>query len=163
MKKQSHSQVSILSTSLIVIILVATTAFHSNIQNALGQVNPEPSAAANANLTTADFDATINNLIAARQGIMINDSVSAYDAINAAGASLFLTGSSTTGGNESMRKELAKQFTPVQSSLDNTREALRDLNNTQALRSLNSADIRMLSITEELPQVENSDEAEEEG
>ena len=58
-------------------------------QDVLGQATQKQSAAARANLTSADFSALTDNLITAREGMLTNNSASAYAAINAAGERAF--------------------------------------------------------------------------
>jgi sensor histidine kinase regulating citrate/malate metabolism len=129
-------------------------------QDVLGQTTQEQTAAANANMTAADFNAVTSNLITARQGILINDSTSAYNAINTAGSELFKLRQDAAGGNETLAKELIKQFRPIQINIDSAHDAVQDDNSTQVLRSLNNADIRVLYVTQELPPGEGDAEAE---
>lgn len=140
--------VTVLSATLLVSLIVGSPG-----QNALAQTNQErtAAAAAAANLTAADFTGVTNDLITARLGILSNDSTSAYNAINTAGSDLFALNQDAAGGNETVAKELAKELRPVLSNLDKARDALRDSNNTISMRSLNTADLRLLDIIQVLP------------
>jgi hypothetical protein len=119
--------------------------------NASGQANQVQPATVTANLTATDFNAVANDLVTARQGILNNDSASAYNAINAAGSNLFALNQDAAGGSEKLSQELSKELAPVLNNIDRTRDALRDDNSTMAIRSLNNADLRLLSIMEHLP------------
>jgi sensor histidine kinase regulating citrate/malate metabolism len=143
------------STKSFLPILLVTLALSMVVasygQNTLGQTSQEQTAAAAANITAADFSPVTSNLITARQGVMINDSTSAFNAINTAGSELFRISQDAGGGNETLAKQLSNEFRPVQNNIDRTRDALRDNNSTQALRSLNTADLRVLTVIQELP------------
>ena len=113
-------------------------------------------------MTLADFNAVTNNLITARQGMLSNETVSAYNALNSASNDLFQLSQNAAGDDENLVKQIIKQFRPVQTNIDNARDALRDNNSTQALRFLNSADLRLLDITQGLPAGEVGAEEETE-
>ena len=102
-------------------------------------------------MTTADFNSVTNNLVAARQGILTNDSLSAYTALKTTGSELFQLSQNVAGGDENLVKQIIKQLRPVQNNIDNTRDALREQNNTQAILHLNNADLRLLNVVQGLP------------
>jgi hypothetical protein len=142
----------ILSSFVIGALAISVLSLGSSYgQDVLGQAIQKQSAAARANLTSADFSALTDSLITARDGLLRNNSGSAYTAINAAGSGLFLLIQSETGSNETLFQQLTKQLQPIQNNLDNAREAMRNENTTQALRNLNNADLRLLGITQGLP------------
>jgi hypothetical protein len=132
------------SVAIILSALIITAFAASYRQNASGQTTQGETAAANANMTRADFNSVTENLITARQAILNNDSVSAFNAINTAGSDLFELSQNAAVGNETITKKLVSELRPVQNGLGNTRDALRDNNSTQALRSLNSVEVRLL-------------------
>jgi hypothetical protein len=132
-------------------------------QIASGQTTPEQTAARSANMTASDFNGVTDNVITARQGILNNDSASAYGAINTAGSALFGLTQDAAGNNETLGKQLSKELKPVINNLDNARDALRDSNSTEAIRSLNTADLRLLEVIQELPPGEEDVEAETAG
>ena len=136
--------------SILVAMVVSIVAV-SYGQDILGQVNQERTAAATANMTRTDFNALTENLIIARQGLMNNDSELAYEAINTAGNDLFELRQNVAGGDERLVNELTKQLKPEHNNIDRTRDALRDNNATQAIKSLNTADARLLIVTQGLP------------
>jgi hypothetical protein len=140
-----------LIASLGISLVVASYGHYALAQTSQGQT------AASANVTAADFNAVTNNLIIARQGILNNDSISAYGALNAAGSDLFSLKQDAAGGNETLIKQLDRELGSIQRNIDLTRDALRDINSTQALRSLNTADLRLLNVTQGLPPGEVED------
>jgi hypothetical protein len=145
----------------ILIALGVCTVAGLYVQDVSGQTVQRQTPAASANLTGAEFELVINNLIAARQGIMNNNSIPAYDSVNVASSELFRLSRDAAGDNETMGKQIDKQLRPVQNNIDNTRDALRDENSTEALRSLGSADMRLLEIVQELPPGEGTNEETE--
>jgi hypothetical protein len=133
------------------VALVLSILIGSDGQRAIAQITTEQSAAASANATKANFNGVVSNLVSARTGILNNDSVSAYNAINTASNSLFGITQDVAGGNDTLFKQLSRELKPVQNNIGNAREALRDDNGTQALRSLNNADVRLLDVIGGLP------------
>jgi hypothetical protein len=133
---------SLVTITLSALVITAFAASYS--QTASGQTTQGETAAANANMTRADFNSVTDNLITARQAILNNDSLSAFNAINTAGGDLFELSQNAAVGNETITKKLVSELRPVQNALGNTRDALRDNNSTQALRSLNSVEVRLL-------------------
>lgn len=138
--------------------LVMSLVSGSYSQEALGQTTQRQTPAETANMTAADFNVVSNNLIAARQAILNNDSVSAFNTINTAGSDLFQLSQNAAGGDEKLFKQIVKQLRPVQNNIDNTRDALLEQNGTQAIRSLNNADLRLLTVIQVLPQGEVAEE-----
>jgi hypothetical protein len=155
MKLQVSSETLITSFLAALVISVFAGLY---AEDTLGQKNQKKTVAETVNMTAADFSSVSSNLISARQGVLNNDSTSAYDAINAAESELFILTQNTGDGNETLVKQLAKEFKPVLNNIDKARDALRDNNSTQALRSLNLGDVRILEIIQELP---SGDAAEE--
>jgi hypothetical protein len=120
--------------------------------------------AAMANLTQADFGPVTDNLNTARESLQTNDTTAAYAAVNSAELELF--GLASDQGEQNM-KALMQQFKPLQDSIDSTRDALRNNNTANAIQQLNTADVELLRITQQLPsgdqEVEEEEEGEEEG
>jgi NhaP-type Na+/H+ or K+/H+ antiporter len=114
--------------------------------------------AAMANLTQADFGPVTDNLNTARESLQTNDTTAAYDAVNSAGSELF--GLANDQGEQNM-KAVLQQFKPLQDSIDSTRDALRNNDTAKAIQQLNTADVELLKITQQLPSGEQ--EVEEEG
>jgi NhaP-type Na+/H+ or K+/H+ antiporter len=114
--------------------------------------------AAMANLTQADFGPVTDNLNTARESLQTNDTTAAYDAVNSAGSGLF--GLANDQGEQNM-KAVLQQFKPLQDSIDSTRDALRNNDTAKAIQQLNTADVELLKITQQLPSGEQ--EVEEEG
>jgi hypothetical protein len=148
----SRPSLTILMTFLLVVVV-----YNSGVQNLFGQTSQQPSAASTANLTKSDFSPIITSLVSVRQGIMNNESVSAYNALNSASADIFGLSQNAANGNDTLVEQLTTQLRPVQNTIDNIRDALRDNNATQAMRSLNSGDLRLLNIIQELPAGEDAE------
>ena len=113
--------------------------------------------AAMANLTQADFESVIDNLNSASEALQANDTTEAYDAVNSVENELFEI--ATDQGEQNM-KTLMQIFKPLQDSVDSARDALRNNDTTNALQQLNSTDVELLKITQQLP-AEGEQEDEE--
>src|ERR687891_179390 len=100
------------------------------------------------NLTQADFGPVTDSLNTARESLQTNDTTAAYDAVNSVDSELF--GLANDQGEQNM-KALMQQFKPLQDSIDSTRDALRDNDAAKALQQLNTADVELLKITQQLP------------
>ena len=111
--------------------------------------------AAMANLMQADFGPVTDNLNTARESLQTNDTTAAYDAVNSAGSELF--GLANDQGEQNM-KAVLQQFKPLQDSIDSTRDALRNNDTAKALQQLNTADVELLEITQQLPPGEQEGE-----
>jgi hypothetical protein len=114
--------------------------------------------AAMGNLTQADFGPVRDSLNTAREALQTNDTTSAYGAVNTVGSELF--GLANDQGEQNM-KALMQQFKPIQDSIDSTRDALRDNDAAKALQQLNTADVELLKITQQLTPGEQEEETEE--
>jgi hypothetical protein len=115
--------------------------------------------AAIANLTQADFGPVTDNLNTASESLEDNDTTAAYAAVNSAELELF--GLASDQGEQNM-KAVMQQFKPLQDSIDSTRDALRNNDTAKALQQLNTADVELLKITEQLPSEEEEEEEQEE-
>ena len=113
--------------------------------------------AAMANLTQADFGPVTDNLNTARESLQTNDTTETYNAVNSAGSGLF--GLANDQGGQNM-KAVLQQFKPLQDSIDSTRDALRNNDTAKALQQLNTADVELLKITQQLPSGEEGEEEE---
>ena len=111
--------------------------------------------AAMGNLTQADFGSVTDNLNTARESLQTNDTTAAYDAVNSAESELF--GLANDQGGQNM-KALMQQFKPIQDSMDNTRDTLKNNDTAKALQQLNTADTELLKITQQLPPEEGEGE-----
>ena len=111
------------------------------------------------NLTQADFGPVTDNLNTARESLQTNDTTAAYDAVNSAESELFGLAS---GQGEQNMKALMQQFKPLQDTIDSTRDALRNNDTAKALQQLDTADVELLKITQQLPSGEEEGEEEEE-
>jgi hypothetical protein len=111
------------------------------------------------NLTQADFGPVTDNLNTARESLQTNDTTAAYDAVNSAESELFGLAS---GQGEQNMKALMQQFKPLQDTIDSTRDALRNNDTAKTLQQLNTADVELLKITQQLPSGEEEGEEEEE-
>ena len=110
--------------------------------------------AAIAGLTQADFGPVTDNLNTARESLQTNDTTAAYAAVNSAELELF--GLASDQGEQNM-KALMQQFKPLQDSIDSTRDALRNNDTAKAIQQLNTADVELLKITQQLPSGEEEE------
>jgi hypothetical protein len=78
--------------------------------------------------------------------------------VNTVGSELF--GLANDQGEQNM-KALMQHFKPIQDSIDGTRDALRDNDAAKALQQLNTADVELLKITQQLTPGEQEEETEE--
>jgi hypothetical protein len=111
--------------------------------------------AAMGNLTQADFGPVTDSLNTARESLEDNDTAAAYDAVNSAESELF--GLANDQGEQNM-KALMQQFKPLQDSIDGTRDALRNNDTAKALQQLNTVDVELVKITQQLPPEEQEEE-----
>jgi hypothetical protein len=111
--------------------------------------------AAMGNLTQVDFGSLRDNLNTARESLQTNDTTAAYDAVNSVDSELF--GLANDQGEQNM-KALMQQFKPLQDSIDSTRDALRNNDTAKALQQLDTADVELLKITQQLPPEEQEGE-----
>jgi hypothetical protein len=138
----------------------ATTT--TNNQTAGNQTQGGGAAATRAvmgNLTQADFGPVTDSLNTARESLQTNDTTAAYDAVNSAESELFGLAS---GQGEQNMKAVMQQFKPLQDTIDSTRDALRNNDTAKTLQQLNTADVELLKITQQLPPGEEEGEEEEE-
>jgi NhaP-type Na+/H+ or K+/H+ antiporter len=136
----------------------ATTTTNQTAGNQTQGGGGAAGGAAMANLTQADFGPVTDSLNTARESLQTNDTTAAYDAVNSAGSGLF--GLANDQGEQNM-KAVLQQFKPLQDSIDSTRDALRNNDTAKAIQQLNTADVELLKITQQLPSGEQ--EVEEEG
>ena len=99
-----YAKITKSSVAIILSALIITAFGASYRQNASGQTTQGETAVANANMTRADFNSVTENLITARQAILNNDSLSAFNAINTAGSDLFELSQNAAVGNETITK-----------------------------------------------------------
>ena len=149
---------TVLATQILLPLLqqeaVAQNATTTN-QTAANQT--QGGGAAIAGLTQADFGPVTDSLNTARESLQNNDTTAAYSAVNSAELELF--GLANEQGEQNM-KVLMQQFKPLQDSIDSTRDALRNNDTTKALQQLNTAELELLKITQQLPPGEEEEEEE---
>ena len=138
---------------------VAQNATTTTTTNQTAGNQTQGGGAAMANLTQADFESVIDNLNSASEALQANDTTEAYDAVNSVENELFEI--ATDQGEQNM-KTLMQIFKPLQDSVDSARDALRNNDTTNALQQLNSTDVELLKITQQLPPEEQEGEEEEE-
>jgi hypothetical protein len=154
----SMGATQILLPSLLQQEAVAQNATTTTNQTAGNQTQGGGAAATRAaigNLTQADFGSLRDNLNTARESLQTNDTTAAYDAINSADNELF--GLANDQGEQNM-KALMQQFKPLQDSIDSTRDALSNNDTVKALQQLDTADVELLKITQQLPPGEEEGE-----
>jgi hypothetical protein len=133
----------------------ATTTTNQTAGNQTQGGGAATTRAAMGNLTQADFGPVTDNLNTARESLQTNDTTAAYDAVNSAESELF--GLANDQGEQNM-KAVMQQFMPLQDSIDSTRDALRNNDTVKALQQLNTADVELLKITQQLPPGEQEGE-----
>ena len=136
---------------------VAQNATTTTTTNQTAGNQTQGGGAAMANLTQADFESVIDNLNSASEALQANDTTEAYDAVNSVENELFEI--ATDQGEQNM-KTLMQIFKPLQDSVDSARDALRNNDTTNALQQLNSNDVELPKITQQLP-AEGEQEDEE--
>jgi hypothetical protein len=107
------------------------------------------------NLKQADFGPVTDSLNTARESLQTNDTTAAYDAVNSVDSELF---GLVSGQGEQNMKAVMQQFKPLQDSIDSTRDALRNNDTVKALQQLDTADVELLKITQQLPPGEEEGE-----
>jgi hypothetical protein len=133
----------------------ATTTTNQTAGNQTQGGGTAATRAAMGNLTQVDFGSLRDNLNTARESLQTNDTTAAYDAVNSAESELF--GLANDQGEQNM-KALMQQFKPLQDSIDSTRDALRNNDTAKALQQLDTADVELLKITQQLPPEEQEGE-----
>jgi hypothetical protein len=68
-----------------------------------------------------------------------------------------LFGLANDQGEQNMKAGM-QQFKPLQDSIDSTRDALRNNDTVKALQQLDTADVELLKITQQLPSGEEGEE-----
>lgn len=169
---------AIVISSLLAAISITLTNFQTvvvaqqNATNTTTTANQTGGGGQLASFTQADFEPLIDNLASAREALTDQDKQAAYDALSSASNDLF---GLLNNQEENRISVLAGQFKPIQTSIDNAQQALRNNDNIKALNSLNTADNELLKITQQLSTedgdgggeaaapAEDEDEGEEEG
>jgi hypothetical protein len=139
-------------------VLITTSAGLSNNPEAAAQTANATTAANQTgpsigNLTTTDFQATLDNLDEARNALLNNDPYTAFFAMNDADNELYWTVGETP---------LQQQISAVRDQLDNAQDAVINQDLGGALEGVNSASVALTEITQQLPQGEEEEEEEEE-
>jgi hypothetical protein len=137
----------------------ATTTTNQTAGNQTQGGGAPATRATMGNLTQADFGPVTDNLNTARESLQTNDTTAAYDAVNSAESELFGLAS---GQGEQNMKAVMQKFKPLQDTIDSTRDALRNNDTAKTLQQLNTADVELLKITQQLPPGEEEGEEEEE-
>jgi hypothetical protein len=135
-------------------ILLPLTQQEAVAQNA---TTTNQTQAAMAAITQADLDSIADDLAAATEALLSNDTTDAYNTVNSIDHKLFDTANDQ---GEQNIKPLMQIFKPLQDNIDSTRDALRNNDTANALQLLNSTDSELLKITPQ-PPVEESQEEEE--
>ena len=104
-----------------------------------------------------DLDSIADDLAAATEALLSNDTTDAYTTVNSIDHKLFDTANDQ---GEQNILPLMQIFKPLQDNIDSTRDALRNNDTANALQLLNSTDAELLKITPQ-PPVEESQEEEE--
>jgi Na+/phosphate symporter len=117
-------------------------------QNATATNQTNQTQAALSALTQADLESVADNLAAATDALLANDTTEAYNTVNSIDHDLFDT---VNDQGEQNIKPLMEIFKPLQDNIDNARDALRNNDTANALQLLNSTDAELLKITPQLP------------
>lgn len=158
---------AIVISSLLAAISITLTNFQTVVvaqQNATNNTtttaNQTGGGGQLASFTQADFEPLIDNLASAREALTDQDKQAAYDALSSASNDLF---GLLNNQEENRISVLAGQFKPIQTSIDNAQQALRNNDNTKALNSLNTADNELLKITQQLSTEDEDGDGDEGG
>lgn len=126
-------------------------------QNATATNQTNQTQAAMSNLTQADLESVADDIAAATEALMSNDTTEAYNTVNSIDQELFNTANDQ---GEQNIKPLMEIFKPLQDNIDSARDALRNNDTANALQLLNSTDAELIKMT---PQVPAEEQEEEEG
>jgi hypothetical protein len=159
---------AIVISSLLAAISITLTNFQTVVVAQQNATNNTTTTTANqtggggqlASFTQADFEPLIDNLASAREALTDQDKQAAYDALSSASNDLF---GLLNNQEENRISVLAGQFKPIQTSIDNAQQALRNNDNTKALNSLNTADNELLKITQQLSTEDEDGDGDEGG
>jgi hypothetical protein len=159
--KLDNLLVVIAATTLLTIAIIAANQMLLPLaqQEAVAQnaTTTNQTQAAMAAITQADLDSIADDLAAATEALLSNDTTDAYNTVNSIDHKLFDTANDQ---GEQNIKPLLQIFKPLQDNIDSTRDALRNNDTANALQLLNSTDAELLKITPQSP-VEESQEEEE--
>jgi hypothetical protein len=157
---------AIVISSLLAAISITLTNFQTvvvaqqNATNTTTTANQTGGGGQLASFTQADFEPLIDNLASAREALTDQDKQAAYDALSSASNDLF---GLLNNQEENRISVLAGQFKPIQTSIDNAQQALRNNDNIKALNSLNTADNELLKITQQLSTEDEDGDGDEGG
>jgi hypothetical protein len=115
--------------------------------------------AAMSNLTQADLESVADDVAAAIQALMSNDTTEAYNTVNSIDQELFDTANDQ---GEQNIKPLMQLFKLLQDNIDSTRDAIRNNDTANVLQLLNSTDGELLKMIPQLPAEEQEEEDAEE-
>jgi hypothetical protein len=159
--KLDNLLVVIAATTLLTIATIAANQMLLPLtqQEAVAQnaTTTNQTQAAMAAITQTDLDSIADDLAAATEALLSNDTTDAYNTVNSIDHKLFDTANDQ---GEQNIKPLMQIFKPLQDNIDSTRDALRNNDTANALQLLNSTDSELLKITPQ-PPVEESQEEEE--
>jgi hypothetical protein len=159
--KLDNLLVVIAATTLLTIATIAANQMLLPLtqQEAVAQnaTTTNQTQAAMAAITQTDLDSIADDLAAATEALLSNDTTDAYNTVNSIDHKLFDTANDQ---GEQNIKPLMQIFKPLQDNIDSTRDALRNNDTANALQLLNSTDTELLKITPQ-PPVEESQEEEE--
>ena len=125
-------------------------------QNATATNQTNQTQAAMSNLTQADLESVADDMTAAIEALMSNDTTEAYNTVNSIDHELF---DIANDQGEQNVKPLMQLFKPLQDNIDSARDALRNNDTANALQLLNSTDAELIKMTPQVPAEE--EEAEE--
>jgi hypothetical protein len=128
-------------------------------QNATATNQTNQTQAAMSNLTQADLESVADDIAAATEALMSNDTTEAYNTVNSIDQSLFNTANDQ---GEQNVKPLMEIFKPLQDNIDSARDALRNNDTANALQLLNSTDAELIKMTPQVSAEEQEDEEAEE-
>lgn len=128
-------------------------------QNATATNQTNQTQAAMSNLTQADLESVADDMTAAIEALMSNDTTEAYNTVNSIDHELF---DIANDQGEQNVKPLMQLFKPLQDNIDSARDALRNNDTANALRLLNSTDAELIKMTPQAPAEDQEEEEAEE-
>jgi hypothetical protein len=152
MRGDSVTSYTAIIVALLAGILMGVTMFEEsaaqNMTSTANQTAGNQTGTQFGNLTQADFEPVKNSLLSAREALQNEQNQGAFNAFSDASNQLFAAFDSQ--GVDRI-KILSGEFKPVETNIEKAKEALINNDNPAALNALNSADLELLKITQQLP------------
>jgi hypothetical protein len=110
------------------------------------------------NLTSAWLDPVRESLQSARDTLHENDTIGTYSSLGSADIQLFAIASDPASGAEITT--LLQEFKPLADGIDSVQGALQNNDRSKALDELNTVDVELLKLNQQLPPGQPEEEVE---